>query len=639
MILQELDVKLGLLIDEFQKNAAKVKDEANTIEGTFKQLKGALAAMGIFAFMKGAVAEFADSERGINRLQFTLKNLGGDWQAATREVMAYTAQAEALTGFNADDMIPTITELAKMTGNYQEALALMPDILDITASGTMTMGEAMNAVGQAYIGNQRVLGMLASQFGVAQQDAKNFGDVMVEVRKKVEGQAEAQRGVSRDMMDFNNAWKQFQQNAGGSISSLVHLGDEMLKFSLPVAAALDNTRKAQDKILMAPIDFISKKIADWLGVTHKAKSESEKMVDDLIAAGKNIDKRKEWSGDNARPTVGRLSKDEQALRMSKAEKAAKGEYEINKQYGDQYMALMKSNSVKLSVLYGKNSSEYKQHKSEEIKITRDVENAKMALAEKTVANNISAGRATDMDLLEVMRGNAEKVRQMYGQNSAEYQDYLSSLTAQTLKAFSTQVVMAQSLAAAMSDGFSQAFQIMFQEGANAEKIIGGFARAMGKSLLGSIASAVDAKVAEGIVGYFSNMLMGGPWGGPVVQAYSLPMLAAMTAAAGAMHGMAAMMADGGTMTRPGMAILAEKASGEPETAIPLSRMDEVFQKYSHFIGKRQGGAGSGGKGTTVIVQRVNDNRGAIVASSSYDKGRAAKNLGQILVERGVISKR
>ena len=635
MILQELNVKIGLLIDEFQKNAARVKDEASNMENTFRQLKGALAAIGVFAFMKGAIAEFAESERAINRLQFTLKGLGYDWEAITPQIKAYADQMEKVAGFHSDDLIPQMDRLIKLTGNYKEAMALMPDVLDIVASGSMDLTTATEAVGRAFIGDQRGLGTLAVGFGIARRDAKDFGDIMQTVRSRVEGAAAAQHGMSRDLMDFDNTWKNFQQNAGGSVASLVHFGSEALKVALPIAQSLDNVRKAQDKMLAEPVDWIAKKIRSWMDTAKIAKTESEKMVDELMKAG--MESRKPLQPlAGARLTQGRVSREEQAVRMKEAEDAAKGEYDINKKYGDEYLRLVQANSAKLAVLYGKSSNEYKKHKAEELKITRDVETQKMDLSEKRMNNDILAGRATAGDLLAVMQNHSAKIRELWGADSQEYLDYENSRMQATIAANEFIMTSGQAVVTSISAGFEGMFTAIAKEGADASKAVEAFARSMGRSLLNSVASAIEGKAAEGMAGYLANMLMGGPLGAAAVSAYSLPLLATMAATAGMVRGLAAMMAEGGTLTRPGLVMMAEKKSGEPETAIPLSRMDEVFTKYSQFLGKRRG-MGAGGK-TTIIIQRVNDNRGAIVASSNYDKGKAAKNLGQLLIDRGVLAK-
>jgi hypothetical protein len=274
------------------------------------------------------------------------------------------------------------------------------------------------------------------------------------------------------------------------------------------------------------------------------------------------------------------------------------------------------------------------------KAKTDLQKAKMDLIKAEDAAmriRITKGQATNDQLLAQMNTHAEQIKALYGEMSVEYQGYEQSRVEATLAANETIMALGQAAIGSLSTGFEALFMAVAEGGASTAEAVEAFARAMGRSFLSSIATAMEAEAAKGMVGYLSNMLLAGPIGGAAVSAYSLPLIASMMASAGLVRGLSNMMAEGGTLTSAQLVMMAEKPSGEPETAIPLSRMDEVFQKYSHFIGKRQGtGVGS----TTVVkVDRINDNRGAIVASSSYDRGRAARNLGQILVERGIIAKK
>lgn len=635
MVLQELNVKIGLLLDEFQKNAEKVKDSAKKIESNFSDLKGALVGLGVFEFMKSAVAEFADHERSVNRLEFTLKSLGVNYKAASAEVQAYTEQIEKTTGVQDDDALASIVKLTQVTGNYKEAMALMPDILDIAASGQMDLATATEAVGRAFIGDQRGLGTLAVQFGIAKRDAKDFGDVMEKIRSVTEGAAASQKGVTRDLADFTNQWKQFQENAGGSVAQLIKFGNEALKVSLPVAEGIDTVRKAQNKMLMEPVNWVSQKVAGWLHAAGILKTQAEK----LEAASAKVDNAatdKPKAGGAPRPTIGRMSKEEQLARMDEAEKAAKGEYEINKKYGNDYVKLVQGNTVKIGTLYGKQATEYKKHKAEELKIGRTVLKDKIDLAETEMDNLVSIGAQTNADKLTMMQNHSEQIKALWGAESTEYQSYMQNVLAQTQETYASIYTIAQGVMGGLTQGFTDAFAVLIKEGATGEKAFEAFARGMGRSFLNAVASSIDAEIVKGTAGYLANMLGYGPAGSVVVSAYSLPLLAALAATSGVIHGLAGAMADGGVMTKAGTYVMAERPSGEPEAAIPFSRMGEAFEKYSQFVEKN--GRGKKSQGSTVIVQRVFDNRGAVVASTQYDQNRAAKNVGDMLVRRGIVKR-
>lgn len=637
MVLQELNVKIGLLLDEFQKNSQKVKDQAKGIEGTFSELKGFLVGLGVFEFMKVAVTEFADHERAITRLEFSLKSLGGNYQEAAKEVKAYAEQIQAATGVEDDDAMGAMTRLTQMTGNYREAMALMPDILDIVASGQMELAQATDVVGRAFMGDAGGLGQLAQKFGIATRDAKDFGTIMEKVRSATENSAASIKDTQRNLDDLNNLWKQFKENAGAGVSKMLDYANQGAKVAVPMIESANKLREAQNKLIAQPVNWVSQKVAGWLQAAGIIKTQAQKLKDaaadlDEAAAG---DKAKTPTA-AARPTVGRLSKEEQMKRIADAETAAKSTYDIEKKYGDQYLKLMQQNTAKVAALYGKQSAEYKKHKAEELKAARQITKDKIDLQAKEMDNLVAVGAQTDSDRLAMMQANSEKIKELWGAESQEYQDYMANVLAQTQQTYDSMYTIAQGVMGGISDGFTAAFEVLVKEGATGEKAFEAFARAMGRSFLNAVASAIDAEIVKGTASYLSNMLAAGPWGAAPVSAYSLPVLAALAATSGMIHGLAGAMEEGGVMTRKGAYIMAEKPSGEPEAAIPFSRMGEAFEKYSQFMDKSAGGKKS--KGSTVIIQRVYDNRGAVVAATQYDQNRAAKNVGDMLVRRGIVKR-
>jgi hypothetical protein len=583
MILQELNVKVGLLLDEFQKNSEKLKKEANSIENVFTQMKGALAAAGIFSFIKSSIADFIEAERSSIQLGYRLKGLGSNYSEAKKEVENFVDVLSRQTKLEDDDLRNATTNLIDLTKDRTTAMRLMADVTDLMVGKDMDAKQASELVGRAYNGEQRALQELGRMFGVSRGNATDFVTVMTAMRSQIGDVSKDTEGLGRKLGGISVAFGNMKEeigklaSGGGIWSGIVTSLLETVTKGLKIINEFQGSMRAS----WANIGSIFKK--GWKA-THE---DAKKIYDDFIANTVEIMR----------------SGEEEKTKIEKVQSGKRQKWMDDK---------AKANN--------------KERQKEESDFIRQEDQA--------LRNRIAKGQATNQELIAQMKLHAMEMKNIFGEESVEYQEYEKSRIEATMAANDYIMQSGQAVVGALSSGFEAMFMAIAKDGADAAKAMEAFSRAIGRSFLNSIAAAVEAEAAKGMAGYLSNMLIGGPAGAGVVSAYSLPMIAALAATAGTVRGLAAMMADGGTLTRPGLVMMAEKQSGEPETAIPLSRMDDVFQKYQHFIGKK----GLSTSGSTVVIQRVIDNRGAIVATSDFDKGKAAKQVGDLLTRYGVIKK-
>lgn len=586
MLLQELNVKVGLLLDEFNKNSKKVKDEAEGIKKVFTDMKTALISVGVFAFLKDAVNEFMEAERVAIMLSNRIKQLGGDFDKVSDQVMSFADTMSAASGINDEELKTSLTGLIDVTKDTEISMSLLQDAMDLHIATGLDMKRATELVGRSFAGERGELTELGKMFGISQEEATSFGNVMKVVRSQIEGAATNTKDLTQKMGTIASAFGDLKGEVGrlasgdgfwaGILTSLINVTTKGLKVINSFQAALRASWKN--------ITNIFKK--GFKSTQEDAKAIMDEFVKDTVKIFSDGEKKK--------TKVARIQ----------AGKRQKWADDLDKSERDK--------------------------RNKEIMDVIKAEDKKMAI-------KIAKGQATQEQLATLMSEHSEKIKTAYGEMSTQYQDYEAQRVQATVAANEHIMASGQALVTGLSTGFEAMFNAIKDGTAETEDIVAAFARAMGKSVLNAIATSLEGKAAEGMAGYLTNMLMAGPWGAAPVSAYSLPLIAALAGTAGMVRGLAGMLAEGGTVTKAGVYMMAEKPSGEPETAIPLSRMDEVFQKYSYYLGKKSGGATAGNK-TVVNVHRINDNRGAIVASSSYDKGRAAKNLGQILVERGIIKK-
>lgn len=576
MVLQELNIRIGILIDELKKGAENAKKEAKGIEKAFGELKTALIGMGVFAFVKDAIIEFSKAERVSNMLANRIRSLGGDYKTMTAEVMRYVDAASEAAKIDDDELKQSMITLIDITKDARVSMALMNDIMDIHVGTGMDLQRATELVGRAYNGQRGELQMLAKQFGVAQVDATSFGAVMGKVRSQVEGAAAGANDLKAGLDQLKVKFSNLSEEAGQLLSG----GGIWTGF---VAGILDATTRG-----LKVINSFQKALRDsWDNIGNifkkgfKSSQENAKKIFDTF-----------------------LQETTDALRRTEKDKSDVQRVEQGKRQ-------------RWSDVYDKRVR--KQQQEERMKVIQ-AENQEMK-------NRVALGQATLEDLLRLQKSNADEVAAIYGRQSKEFMDYQNEMISIAREAYAGIYELGNAAVTALSTGFEAMFQGIIDGSADAGAAIEMFGRAMAKSLLNSVASVIEGEAMKGMAGFLSNMLIGGPVMSGATAAYSLPLIASLSALAGVVRGISAGLAEGGVMAGPALIPFAEK---EPEAAIPFSRMDEAFQMYRRFLGKS--GSGDGNRPVNVTI----DNRGAMILDSGFEERRAAKKMGDALKRMGII---
>jgi len=578
MLLQELHVRMGLLIDEFQKNSERVKQEANTIESRFKALKGGLAALGVFAFMRAGLEEFAEYDEASNKLGMRLQRLGGNWQENKEKLLDYAGAMAKASGMADDQLVGALDNLVAKTEDTNTSMALLQDAMDIAVDKGMNVKDAAEMVGRAYNGEQRSLSQLGMMYGIARDDADDYGTVISKVRGQTKDIATSQDNLRVTLNKISEAWKDLQQNIGQALAPLLTHVPKILNWTGDIlrwaSSAAVTTFKNFPSLVKVLTGAADKKEFDKVREAYKG------LIDQIAG-----DMAK---GDEKATAVARVTQGKHQKWMSDKEKALT-----------------------------------KEHQAEEAK--------RIKASEQAMRNRVRMGQATEKDLLALMEDNSEKIRELWGKDSEEFAAHEQEKIAVMEQTYQYQLETGQAVLSSLSDGFEAFFLAVAKYGANAEQAFAAFAKAMGRSFLNSVASAIDAMIVEGTAGYLKNMLTGGIWMAAPTSAYSLPLLAALAATSGTLHGMAAMMAEGGFAFSPTPAIVGERKDRVPEMVTPLNRMDEVFERWN----ASQGGGKKQQKDQRPVVV-TNDYRGAYILDSPYAERRAMQNLGRAMKRQAIL---
>lgn len=578
MVLQELNVRIGILLDELKKNAEQAKAQAKGIEGTFRSLKSTLISLGVFAFMKSAVAEFLEADRVSANLALRIRSLGGDFKKMQKEADDFATSMSRLSGIEDDELKKSMNDLLDQTHDLETSMSLLTDAMDLSKGTGMELKQATDLIGQAYSGNRMALIQLGRTFGLAREQSADFGTVMKAMRAQVQGAATDQRRLDVQIGQGRTVWLDFKENIGQAVSSFVGLVGRGIR---PTIEFLGNLKVAQEQVM---------------GGLYKLAGN----LRSLFTLG-----FKGWAAENKRIIDDALNKSQAAFERQEvtATKVKKIEQGKQQRWSEDYLRRMRERDQKDRMDRVQSENQF-------------------------MKNRVSMGQATEMELLELQRRNAEEVAAIYGQESKEFQDYQNAMIETAKEAYASIYELGISSVSALSQGFEAMFGAIIYGSASAGDAMILFGRTMAKSLLNSVASVIEGEAVKGMAGYLSNMLLGGPLMAGATSAYSLPLIASLSALSGVIRGISAGLAEGGVMTGPSIIPFAEK---EPEAAIPFSRMGQAFEMYSQFMDKRGGDTGARRQVNVTI-----DNRGALILDSGFEERRAAKKLGDALKRSGII---
>lgn len=175
------------IASEFQKKGfqqaesqlGKLGKSVVKVTGTFVTLQQAQKAM---------LNDIAD-EKATKVLAQNLKNLGLEFAIQNSEKFIKTMEAQ--TGVLDDELRPAYAQLARVTGSTVETQNLMALAFDVSAGTGQNYASVIDALSQAYVGNNKGLKQL--NIGLTQADlkAKSFSEITAILNKQFAGAGDA----------------------------------------------------------------------------------------------------------------------------------------------------------------------------------------------------------------------------------------------------------------------------------------------------------------------------------------------------------------------------------------------------------------------------------------------------------------
>lgn len=146
---------------------------------------------GILTLQKAQQAMFAymADEKATNVLAQNLKNLGLGF--ATQSAEEFISVLQKQTGVLDDELRPAYAQLARVTGSTIETQKLMALAFDVSAGTGTDYTQVIDALSQAYVGNNK--GLKSLNIGLSQADlkTKSFADITAILNKQFAGSGDA----------------------------------------------------------------------------------------------------------------------------------------------------------------------------------------------------------------------------------------------------------------------------------------------------------------------------------------------------------------------------------------------------------------------------------------------------------------
>lgn len=177
----------------------------------FAKAGGIAAAAGMALFAKRSIDAALAQERLDKQLQLSLRSIGQEFELPG--VRNFIADLQSATNITEDQLVPALRQLIAQTGDLQSSQILLSKALDISAGSGADLDSVLNAINKAAIGQYTSIGKLGVGFTAA--EAKSMGFVkLMQSLDKYAGSAEEQTKT------FAGQLKSFQISAGEATETL-----------------------------------------------------------------------------------------------------------------------------------------------------------------------------------------------------------------------------------------------------------------------------------------------------------------------------------------------------------------------------------------------------------------------------------
>ena len=196
---QELSLLISLrdqVTDQLRSMNAEIKANTKEWQENFSAVKGQAQQTGIALAAFGAAItgtfvmayKASEEDRLANaRLSTSLKNIGVDYDSVKVSIDQFTEATLKSTAVGKSEQIDALNQLVMTTGDYNQALKILPIALDLAAAKQMDVQTAALLLGRVAEGNVNAL----NRYGFSMDGVKTSGEALNVIQSKVTGSAQA----------------------------------------------------------------------------------------------------------------------------------------------------------------------------------------------------------------------------------------------------------------------------------------------------------------------------------------------------------------------------------------------------------------------------------------------------------------
>lgn len=190
---------------------------------------GAIAAgFGLAKLGRSSIQAALAQEKLDKQLRLTLQSIGAE--GLLPNVQDFIDNLQRVTNVTEDELVPALRQLIAQTGDLDSSQFLLQKSLDISAGTGADLGQVLDAITKAAVGNYKSITALGVGFTAAEAKAMGFEKLLINLDKYA-GAAEASTKT------FEGQLKSFQISAGEATETL---GQGFLTASSLIITGSDN---------------------------------------------------------------------------------------------------------------------------------------------------------------------------------------------------------------------------------------------------------------------------------------------------------------------------------------------------------------------------------------------------------------
>jgi hypothetical protein len=310
--------KLAALGVEIQKVTARVNDQAAALSKSKKPTESATLALELNRQkLAGLQAQYAQGSGKIavsmGGVAASAGKLTGTWQEASAEIEKYLRVELKRTALDDGEGRTSVQVLTEATGDYRQALKLLPIAQDLARAKGMDLATASQLVGKVSQGNVSIL----TRYGIVLKKGTTATQALAEMTKRFGGQAAAfaqtEIGASKKLeVAFGNIRETLGAPFLGPLTRAKGLLADFLIDNLPAIEAfatkfgegmdkiVTSAGKIWDAFSRTPGDFGAKLTAAILeGANEIGGTDLVNKVADIIGIGRALSaslSKGDWAG-------------------------------------------------------------------------------------------------------------------------------------------------------------------------------------------------------------------------------------------------------------------------------------------------------------------------------------------------------